>query len=67
MSDANKIFLLVLALIALLLAGPLLTIWSLNTLFGLGIPYTLMTWLATAWLYTVTFGNVAHAIRRNKD
>lgn len=67
MSDANKIFLLVLALIALLLAGPLLTIWSLNTLFGLGIPYTLMTWLATAWLGTVTFGNVAHAIRRNKD
>ena len=29
--------------------GPLLTIWSLNTLFPvLAIPYSIETWLATA-------------------
>jgi hypothetical protein len=33
---------------ALLAAGPLLVIWSLNTLFPvLAIPYTIATWFAT--------------------
>jgi hypothetical protein len=32
----------------LILFGPLLTIWMLNTLFtGLAIPYTFWTWLAS--------------------
>ena len=26
--------------------GPLLIIWSLNTLFGLGIAYSIKTWFA---------------------
>ena len=43
--------LVVLAVIALVivlvLAGPLLIIWALNTLFpALAIPYTIWTWLA---------------------
>jgi hypothetical protein len=38
----------ILALIALVIAGPLLIIWSLNTLFGLTIAYTLKTWAAAA-------------------
>jgi MFS-type transporter involved in bile tolerance (Atg22 family) len=29
-----------------LVFGPLLLIWSLNILFGLGIAYTFNTWLA---------------------
>lgn len=38
----------VIALIVLLVvAGPLLTIWAMNTLFPvLAIPYTVSTWLA---------------------
>ncbi len=38
----------IIALIALLvIAGPLLLIWALNTLFPvLAIPYTVWTWLA---------------------
>ena len=33
--------------ITLIIAGPLVTIWALNTLFPvLAIPYTLWTWLA---------------------
>lgn len=38
---------LVLFLIVLL---PFMTIWALNTLFGLSIAYTFTTWLATAWI-----------------
>lgn len=39
------IFMLVL-IIMLVVCGPLLSIWVLNTLFGLGIGYTLKTWFA---------------------
>jgi hypothetical protein len=45
------IILLVLFVIALLIIGPILIIWSLNTLFPvLAIPYTLATWFATVIL-----------------
>jgi hypothetical protein len=39
-----------LAIIVGLIFGPLLLIWSLNTLFGLTIAYTLKTWFATMLL-----------------
>jgi hypothetical protein len=45
-----KIVGLVLLLVVLLAIGPLLTIWALNTLFGLGIAYTFWTWLAVIFL-----------------
>ena len=39
--------------IALIVIGPLLGIWALNTLFPvLAIPYTWQTWLAFALLFT---------------
>jgi len=42
--------LVVLGILAVIL-GPILTIWSLDTLFpALAIPYTFDTWLATALL-----------------
>ena len=37
-------------LLAVIIAGPILTIASLNTLFGLNIAYTVWTWLSVAWL-----------------
>ena len=40
------IAIIVLCLI-LLACVPLLLIWSLNTLFGLGVAYSFKTWLAT--------------------
>jgi hypothetical protein len=67
MSDAIKIAGLVLLAVLLIVIGPLITIWSLNTLFGLTIAYTIWTWLATAWLSVVTFGNVSAAIRNKKN
>ena len=36
----------ILAFIALMLFGPFITIWGLNTLFHLGIPYTFETYFA---------------------
>ena len=40
---------LIILLILLIILGPIVTIWSLNTLFPvLAIPYSIETWLATA-------------------
>jgi hypothetical protein len=36
----------VLAFIVLILFGPFITVWGLNTLFHLGIPYTVETYFA---------------------
>lgn len=38
---------LVALMILLIIVGPFITIWSLNTLFALGIAYTWKTWIAT--------------------
>jgi hypothetical protein len=50
-SELLQKILVVLAAIALILVGPLLILWSLNTLFpALAIPYTIWTWLAAVVL-----------------
>ena len=49
--DWVKVILGVGLIIALIAVGPILTIWSLNTLFpALAIPYTLDTWAAVVLL-----------------
>lgn len=53
-------------IIAAVTFGPLATIWSINTLFTLTIPYTLETWFAVVWLTMVTFGNVVSTIKSKK-
>jgi hypothetical protein len=46
-----KLSLVVIAILAIVFAGPILMIWSLNTLFPvLAIPYTLNTWAAAVLL-----------------
>ena len=43
-----------LLVVVLVVAGPLLMIWSMNTLFpALAIPYTVWTWLAALILGTI--------------
>ena len=49
-------------LLAVLVAGPLLTIASLNTLFGLNIAYTLGTYFSVMWMNLTTFGGLGLAI-----
>jgi 4-hydroxybenzoate polyprenyltransferase len=53
MSTDTKL-LLVLLIIALIVVGPFITIWALNTLFpALAIEYTFQTWLAAVILGSV--------------
>ena len=53
--------------LVVIVAAPLATIWSFNTLFSTGIEYSAWTWLAMFWLQAVLTGSVGAAIRRNKD
>ena len=54
-------------LLAVIIAGPLLTIASLNTLFGLNIAYTVYTYLSVMWLNLATFGGLGLSIRSLKQ
>ena len=56
-----------LVLLAVIIAGPLLTIASLNTLFGLNIAYTVYTYLSVMWLNITTFGGLGLSIRSLKQ
>jgi len=58
-NDPAIVLLVIVAVIALLIAGPLIVIWSANTLFPtLAIPYTWQTWLATILLGAFFRANV---------
>ena len=49
-----KVIILVLFILFLVILGPILSIWSLNTLFpALAIPYTVETWFASLILSSV--------------
>lgn len=42
--------------------NPVFTIMALNSLFNIGIPLTLGTWVAMFWLNLVTFGGVTASV-----
>lgn len=51
---------LCLIVLAAIVCGPLVTIFALNVLFSLAIPYSLKTWFATFWLAgVITAGKYA--------
>ena len=57
--DWIKLIFWILVIVAIIIAGPLLVLWSLNTLFPvLAIPYTFWTWVATLILVGVFKSNV---------
>lgn len=59
MSDLIKVVLLIALIVFLIVVGPLLTIWALNTLFPvLAIQYTWQTWLAVIFVGTFLRANV---------
>lgn len=61
-----KAFFVILAIIVLLAflgLGPVLTILSLNTLFGTNIAITIGSWLSVAWLQFVAATSVSSGIR----
>ena len=54
----SKISLLIILLFVVVLLGPIVTIWALNTLFPvLAIPYSIETWLATAVIAGIFSGD----------
>ena len=63
MKELIAVTLMVILLAALIGLGPLATIWSLNTVFNLGIAYNFWTWLGTLWLGMCIFPN--KAIKKN--
>ena len=46
----NKYIALGMAVIILIIVGPLITLWSVNTLFNTNIDYNMGTWAAAFWL-----------------
>ena len=63
MSDAIKVVLFIAFIAVIIIFGPLITIWSLNTLFPvLAIPTNMGTWFATLWI----FGFFATKVKGNK-
>ena len=58
-----KLFGMVVLIMAVVAAVPLLVIWSLNTLFGLGIGYTIQTWAAVVLLQAWAQGAISVAKR----
>lgn len=58
MNNTTAVLIIVLC-VALIIAGPLISIWALNTLFpALSIPYTFWTWLAALCLGGAIKSNV---------
>ncbi len=54
-----KLIILIAVIIFLIAIGPILTIWSLNTLFpALAIPYDIWTWLAVVILAAALRTNI---------
>jgi hypothetical protein len=59
MKDTTTILTLILFVAFLVIIGPILTIWALNTLFpALAIPYALETWFAIVILGFTLKSNV---------
>ena len=55
---------LVIVIILLGILWPLVVIWAVNTLFGLGIAYTFVNWLAVLIL-TMTFGKANVSVNKS--
>ena len=57
--NSNLLILGIVLVVALVIAGPLISIWALNTLFPvLAIPYTFETWAAVIIVGAFTRANV---------
>jgi hypothetical protein len=57
--NSNLLILGIVLVVALVIAGPLISIWALNTLFPvLAIPYTFETWAAVIIVGALIRANV---------
>lgn len=56
MEKTLVLIVLIILLGAILGFGPIITIWSLNTVFGTTIAYNFATWFGTLWLVGIVAG-----------
>ena len=56
MKNVIKIMAILIIVVVILAFVPIVTIWALNTLFHLGIPYALNTWAAILVLFSILGG-----------
>lgn len=54
---------IILGIVCLLVFTPFISIWSVNTIFGVNIAYTFSTWFAAFWLQVVV---IAPKIKQTK-
>lgn len=59
-----KYLIIAVIVIAIVVAMPFATIWSVNTLFGLTIPFTFDTWLASLILGGVVGGSTGMSFKK---
>ena len=60
----GALFLLVLTIgIAAVIFVPILSIWAVNTLFALSIPYTIKTWFAALVVIGILKGNLDLSVK----
>lgn len=57
---------LILIILVLIGVGPVLTLLSINALFGTDIVINVWTYLSVCWLNLTTFGGLSTAIRNSK-
>lgn len=61
----TKVLIIIALAIAVIVFGPLASLWALNTLFPtLAIPYTLDTWMASFLLGALVSGNTGISTTR---
>jgi len=66
MANGIKVFFIAFIVVLLIIGSPILTIWSLNTLFpSLAIPTNLDTWLATIVLSAILSGGLLGTSSKN--
>ena len=56
MEKTLALIVLIVLLGAIIGFGPIITIWSLNTVFGTTIAYNFTTWFGTLWLGGIVAG-----------
>jgi hypothetical protein len=56
MENTMSTFLFVGVCVLLVIFGPHITIWAMNTIFGMHIGHSLAEWAAVAWLGSIVYG-----------
>lgn len=48
----------------IVIIGPMLTIWSINTIFLLNIPLNFWSWFAVFWIHGIISGSTSRLVQK---